>query len=241
MMAESMQREKLNGFEGSVAGLPLTDVIQLKGHNRFSGSISVEYRENQGMIFFRDGEIIHAEQGGRSGELALYEIIRWPGGRFTIQPKVTTTSRTIQQSIGYLLLEAHRLIDEERAGAEGDGPGDDAAVAMVRRRMSPIAERILKIVGVAYAVLVKNDGTPVEDDSFEAEALAGKGVALAVVGNRLGELFGLGEAKSAAVQSKGSQLLLFEAKHHYISIAVKGESNLAQVEGDIRTTFAARK
>lgn len=238
MMADAQQREKLNGFEGSVAGLPLTDVIQLKGQNRFSGCISVEYRERQGMIFLRDGEIIHAEQGGQVGEQALYEIIRWPGGRFTIQPKVTTTSRTIRQGIPYLLLEAHRLMDEWRAGL---GPSDEAAVATVQRRMSAIAERLLQIAGVAYAVLLKKDGKPVEDDSFEAEALAGKGLALAALGNRLGALFGLDEVRSAAVHARSSQLLLFEAKNHYISIAVRGESPLAQVETEIRTTFAARK
>lgn len=241
MTAETAQREKINGFEGSVAGLPLTDVIQLKGQNRFSGCICVEYRERQGMIFFRDGEIIHAEQDGRSGELALYEIIRWPGGRFSIQPKVTTTSRTIQQSISYLLLEAHRLMDEEQAGLLPPTGSGEAAVATVRRRMSPIAERLLQIAGVSYAVLLKRDGTMVEDESFEAEALAGRGVALAGIGNRLGSLFGLGETRSAAVHGKGSQLLLFEAKNHYISIAVKAESPLAQVEADIRAAFAARK
>lgn len=238
MMAESPQREKLNGFEGSVAGLPLADVIQLKGHNRFFGCISVEYHERQGMIFFRDGEIIHAEQGGKVGEQALYEIICWPGGRFVIQPKVTTTSRTIRQSIGYLLLEAHRLMDEGEAGLL---PSDEAAVTTVKRRMSPIAERLLQIAGVAYAVLLKKDGAPVEDDSFEAEALAEKGAALAGIGNRLGELFGLGESRSATVHARSSQLLLFEAKNHYISIAVKGGSPLSQVESDIRGAFAARK
>ncbi|RNC71358.1 MAG: DUF4388 domain-containing protein [Desulfuromonadales bacterium] len=237
MMAELPQREKVYGFEGSVAGLPLTDVIQLKGHNRFSGCIVVEYQQRQGMIFFRDGEIIHAEQGGLTGDLALFEIIRWPGGRFSIQSKVTTTSRTIQLSISYLLLEAHRLMDEANAGM---GPTDEGEVT-VKRRMSAIAERLLQIAGVSYAVLLKRDGSPMEDDSFEAEALAAKGVSVAGIGGRLGELFGLGAVKSAALQARTNQLLVFEARNHYISIAVRGESSLAQVESDIRAAFAAKK
>lgn len=47
--------------------------------------------------------------------------------------------------------------------------------------------------------------------------------------------------KSAAVQAKGEQQLLFEAKNHYISIAVNKETSLAQVESDIRATFGSRK
>ncbi len=239
MMPDRPQQTSIAGFEGSVAGLSLTDVIQLKGHNRFSGSISVEYNQRQGMIFFRDGEIIHAEQGGMVGEQALFEIIRWPGGRFAIQPKVTTTSRSIQQSISYLLLEAHRLMDEEKAGL---GPArSDGNAASGKRGKSAIAERLLQIPGVAIAVLLKKDGTPVEDDSIEATVLAGTGRDLSLLGNRLGDLLGLGGVKSAAVQAKTDQLLLFEAKNHYISIGVRGENSLAQVESDIRVTFGARK
>ncbi|MRR07871.1 MAG: DUF4388 domain-containing protein [Deltaproteobacteria bacterium] len=237
MVADSPQREKQDGFEGSVAGLPLTDVIQLKGHNRFTGAIFVEFRQRQGMIFFRDGDIIHAEQGGTVGEQALYEILRWPGGRFAIQPKVTTTGRSIQQSISYLLLEAHRLMDEENAGLR---PTGDAA-GTARRRMSVIAERLLQIAGVEYAVLLKGDGSPVEDESSEAKILADKGRELSRLGNRLGDLLGLGGVKSAAVQAKAGQQLLFESKNHYISISVGKESSLSQVEADIRATFGSRK
>lgn len=237
MMAKASQPENHSGFEGSIAGLSLTDVIQLKGHNRFTGAISVAYRQRQGMIFFRDGEIIHAEQEGVVGEQALYEILRWPGGRFAVQPKVTTTGRSIQQSIAYLLLEAHRIIDEENAGLRPKGEGAGAA----QRRMSVIAERLLQIAGVGYAVLFKKDGTPVDDEGAEAKALAEKGSELSRLGNRLGDLLGLGGVKSAAVQAKGEQQLLFEAKNHYISIAVNKETSLAQVESDIRATFGSRK
>lgn len=241
-MAETLQKEQVSGFEGSVAGLPLTDVIQLKGQNRFSGCIAVEYLQKQGMVFFRDGEIIHAEQGKKTGELAFYEIIRWPGGRFNIQPKVTTTSRTIQQSVTYLLLEAHRLMDEEQAGIRPEeGEGESEEGVGTKRKAGNIADRLLQIAGVAYAVLMRKDGSPVEDSGFEAEALAGKGGRLAGIGNRLGELFGVGEVKSAAMHARTNQILLFEAKNHYVSIAVRGENQLAQVEADIRTTFAPKK
>lgn len=237
MMLDKTVHHTVDGFEGSVAGLPLTDVIQLKGHNRFTGAIFVEYRQRQGMIFFRDGEIIHAERGGAVGESALYEIIRWPGGRFAIQPKVSTTGRSISQCIGYLLLEAHRLMDEENAGVR---PAVEA-IGAAPRRMSVIAERLLQIAGVDYAVLLRKEGTPVDDESTEADALARRGKDLSCLGNRLGDLLGLGGVKSAAVHSSAGKHLLFESKNHYISLAVGKESSLAQVESDIRATFGSRK
>ncbi|HSR36943.1 MAG TPA: DUF4388 domain-containing protein, partial [Desulfurivibrionaceae bacterium] len=76
--------DNISGFQGEIAGLSLADVIQLKGHNKYSGCITVEYRSKQGAIYFVDGDIIHAEQGGHSGEDAIYEILKWPGGTFNL-------------------------------------------------------------------------------------------------------------------------------------------------------------
>jgi len=81
------------GFVGAVSGMSLADIIQVKGGNCYSGCLTVEHKNNSGAIFFRDGEIVHAEQGGLQGEEAFYHILMWEGGRFQSKPKVATTSR----------------------------------------------------------------------------------------------------------------------------------------------------
>ena len=236
MAQETPQKSPTIGFAGSVDGLHLADVLQLKGHNRFSGCITVEYGTEQGMIFFRDGEIIHAEQGKATGVTAFNAIICWPGGKFAIQPKVTTTSRTITESLNYLLLEAHRLMDEAQAGIRQPEPEQDS-----KRSLPGIAERALAVPGVTYAVVTDNSGVPQQDDSFEAESLARQGVTLARIGNGLGGLFGVGAAKSAAWQGRNYQLLMFEARNNYLCVAVQGSSQLGQVETDLRAALTARK
>ncbi len=243
MTAEAIQKTGPSGFEGAVAGFTLPDVIQLKGLNRFSGSLAVEYGSQEGVIFFRDGEIIHAEQGGKAGEAAFYEILRWPGGKFHFQPKVTTTSSTIKQRIQYLLLEAHRLMDEQLASRPGSpAPSPEPTAAQKGERpMSDIAARLMAIPGIAHAVLLSKDGAPVGDGSFEAEVLAAQGVYLGLTGNQLGRLFGLGDARSAAVRGNNHHLLMFEAKHHYLSVAVNSDCQLGVVEAEIRTALAPKK
>ena len=67
-----------------------------------------------GMIFLREGEVVHAEQGVLSGEEAFYAIMGWVGGTFRSEPKVATTNRTINQVLGFLLLEAFRRMDESK-------------------------------------------------------------------------------------------------------------------------------
>jgi predicted regulator of Ras-like GTPase activity (Roadblock/LC7/MglB family) len=231
--------QNVSGFKGAVVGLSLTDVIQLKGHNKYTGAISVEYGESQGVIYFVDGEIIHAEQGAESGEQAIYEIIKWPGGTFNMHPEMTSNVCTIHYRTDFLLLEALRRMDEENAGAsvnKSDGP----AVAP-RRTMSKIAARLQEINNITYAVLLDKQGTPVQDTSIEAIALASKGIFLAKTGNQLGDLMGLGEIKAVAVHTMNYNLLMYDSKQHYLSIAVKPDCNLDSVENEIKAAFAQGK
>lgn len=231
--------ENITGFKGAVAGLSLTDVIQLKGHNRYTGAITVEYGENVGVIYFVDGEIIHAEQGIDSGEQAIYKIIKWPGGTFNIHPEMTSNLCTIHYRTDFLLLEALRRMDEENAGATLDNTAVPSANP--RRTMSKIAARLQEISNITYAVLLDKQGAPVQDVSIEAVALAAKGVFLAKTGNQLGDLMGLGETKAAAVHTSHFHLLMYDSKQHYLSIAVKPDCNLDSVEGEIKAALMPGK
>ncbi len=229
----------ISGFQGAVAGLSLTDVIQLKGHNKYTGCITVEYDELTGAIYFADGEIIHAELGVEVGEDAIYRIIKWPGGTFNIHPEMTSTVCTIHYRTDFLLLEALRRMDEENAGV----PRQMSSTANVspRRTMSKVAARLMEIGGITYAVLLDKQGHPLQDSSIEAAALAAKGFFLAKSGNQLGELLGLGEIKAAAVRTRNFDLLMYDSKQHYLSIAVDPASNLDNVESEIRSALIPAK
>ena len=232
--------ENISGFQGAVAGLSLTDVIQLKGHNKYTGGITVSYGDSEGVIYFVDGEIIHAEQGALTGEQAIYQIITWPGGNFNIHPEMTSNVCTIHYRTDFLLLEALRRLDEERAGAPDSSDGKGPAVTP-RRTMSKVAARLQEISGVTYAVLLDKEGTPLQDSSIEAISLASKGLFLAQTGNQLGELMGLGDIKASAVHTTNFHLLMYDSKHHYLSIAVNPDSNLDSVEGEIKAALIPGK
>ena len=231
--------DTISGFQGAVAGLSLTDVIQLKGHNRYTGCITVEYGEQKGAIYFVDGEIIHAELGEETGEEAIYRIIKWPGGMFDIHPEMTSNVCTIHYRTDYLLLEALRRMDEEIAGTYESGGAGPAVTP--RRTMSKLAARLQDIEAVTYAVLLDKEGSPLQDNSIEAVALAAKGFFLATTGNSFGDLMGLGEIKATAVQTKNYHLLMYDSKQHYLSVAVKPESNLESIEREIKAVLIPGK
>lgn len=221
---------------GEIVGLGLSDVIQINHHNRFSGCIAVESTAGNGLLFFRDGEIIHAEQGTRTGEAAFCDILEWPPGRFRLQPNVTTTRSTIQKTAQHLLLDATRVIDERRAGRTPPAVPIREAPAVQRQpmRSSDVLERLRRIPGVHYAALHGKDGGQVGDDSYDAEVLGGQAIFLSMIGNQLGSIFQSGAILSAAVHGASRHLLLFATKNHFLSVVVKGDAQPGPVEAEIR-------
>ena len=228
---------------GEIVGLGLSDVVQINQHNRFSGCIAVDSAAGSGLIFFRDGEIIHAEQGGRSGEEAFYDILQWPPGRFRLQPNVTTTRSTIQKGSQHLLLDAARVLDERRAGRPNPTPPPPQQAAAAPRppmRSTEVLERLRRIPGVAYAALHGKDGSQVGDDSYEAEVLGGQAMFLSMMGSQLGQIFQAGQILSAAVHGASKHLLVFATKSHYLSVLVNGDTQPGPVEAEIRRVLAGR-
>lgn len=227
--------------EGEIVGLGLPDVIQIHNHNRFSGCIAIESSAGNGNLFFRDGEIIHAEQGDRIGEQAFYDILEWPPGKFRLQPNVTTTRNTIQKAAQHLLLDAHRVLDERRAGRPPPEEREEEAQPAARQpmRSSEVLEKLREIPGVHFAALHGKDGASVGDESYEAEVLGGQAVFLSMIGTQLGNIFQAGAILSAAVHGATKHLLVFATKSHFLSVVVNGDTQPGPVEAEVRKVLSA--
>ena len=99
-------------FQGSLRELPLPDIIQLVAVSGKTGAFLIEDGEGDGRIYLRDGQIVHAETGGLSGEEAIYELATWTKGDFKFDTSAATNSATIDKSNTNLLMEAARRQDE---------------------------------------------------------------------------------------------------------------------------------
>ena len=186
-----------------------------------------------GRIFFREGKIIHAEQGGKLGEEAFYDIMEWRSGHFSLERNVSTTSHTIQKNTQFILMEAHRLMDERRAGRATPPPVPTAAPPALPKPGSALVDRVKGAAGVTYAVLLGKDGTCVDDGSFAGTALAGRAAYLAMMGSRLGASLGAGDTRSLALHGKAQHLLLLASKSHYLGVLAEGSAELGAIEADV--------
>lgn len=99
-------------FQGSLAELPLPDILQLVAVSGKTGSFTIANDRESGQIFLSDGQIVHARLGALEGEEAVYELAIWPEGEFQFTPDAVTVPTTINKSNTSLLMEAARRIDE---------------------------------------------------------------------------------------------------------------------------------
>jgi hypothetical protein len=73
----------------------------------------------EGVIVFKNGEIVDAKTGSKRGEEALFEILSWKDGVFETKKYTEEPERTINAPVDLLLLNFARLRDE--AMEEKDG------------------------------------------------------------------------------------------------------------------------
>jgi predicted regulator of Ras-like GTPase activity (Roadblock/LC7/MglB family) len=235
---EAREYDAAAGFEGEVAGLGLSDVLQLNAQNRFSGCVRIRNQGRVGLIFFRDGEIAHAEMGDRVGEEAFHAVLAWPSGRFSVEPNVVAAHRTIQKSCEHLLLDAHRKLDERRAPA----PAPATAPPPGTSRSSTGAVQLVRAIpGVIDAVVLTRDGKRVADDGYGTEALAGQATYLAMLGAEIGALLQAGDLRFASMECTRKQLLLFSPRTLVLGIFAQPESDVGAIDAAVRSALSTAR
>jgi len=220
-----------DGFEGEVAGLGLSDLLQLNAQSRFSGCFRIRNQESLGVIFFSDGDVVHAEMDGRVGEEAFRAILLFPAGRFRVEPNVVTARRTIQKSCEHLLLDAHRHFDEGRARAA-------APPAAPRARAPNPLQAVRAAPGVIEAVVLTKDGKRTGDDGYAGEVLAGQSTFLAMVGAEICTLLQAGDLRFASVEGRHQHLVLFATRTHYLGVFARPEQEVGAVDAAVRSALS---
>jgi uncharacterized protein DUF4388 len=235
------ERSAVAGFHGATGNVPLVDLLQVWSMNRFSGLVVVDHGGRAGHLYFVEGEIVHAEAGDASGEQAVGLILAWPGGAFEPIPNTTTLKRTISKRLSHLLLDAHRVIDERRREPE---PAMTPPPALTPPPLHPAGERagptaldrVRTVPGVTRLVRFGRDGRPPQGEGAAGEALAAKGLYLAINhAGAIGAAFGLRDLVLASVQGDRESFLIVHGGGNYLAVAVGPGVAMEPVAAEVRS------
>ena len=89
----------------TMPGISITDVIQLKNLAEATTTLRVDKSNQQGLIHFKDGEVIHAACDNQEGEDAFYKVLAFDKGIITTIPLQETIETTISRPCMTLIRE----------------------------------------------------------------------------------------------------------------------------------------
>ena len=102
------------GFSGAISVQTLPDIVQLYVLSSATGRLSIKHQSDEGQIWFDHGAIHHAVTRHARGDEAVYEVMSWSGGEFSMGGGMRTAERSVTSNWQALLMESCRRVDETR-------------------------------------------------------------------------------------------------------------------------------
>ncbi len=143
-------------LQGSLEDMTVADLIQHNCLDRKTARLMVENNGQQATLFFKEGAVTDAILGGLNGEEAVYKLLTWQNGFFTLETGYESPSITIERNWSSLLMEGARLLDERNHETNGVSPIDELAPAFQPTEKEP-HERLKEILNSLAA-----EGTDLE-------------------------------------------------------------------------------
>ena len=109
---------------GHVQNVSLVSFLQLLEMERKTCTLNVSCEDRDGILVVQRGALVAAQTGHRVGQAAAIEIIAWPFANITISRHRAVRSERIQAPLGFILMEAMRVQDENARRAPGNGAPD---------------------------------------------------------------------------------------------------------------------
>ncbi len=104
-------------MKGNLRDIGLADLIQQNCLDHKTAKLTVKNNQMLAEIYFKDGQVVHAQMNNQVGEPVIYPLLTWQEGEFELQTGKEAPTTTVNRSWSAILIEGARLIDEKRAEA----------------------------------------------------------------------------------------------------------------------------
>ncbi len=103
-----------SGLSGQLSMMALAELVQTLHNSQKTGLLCVSNADDEGEIYFVDGNVRHASIGGKTGEDAFYQLVTWAEGNFAFETGVRELEQDVFRATMGLLMEGMRRQDELR-------------------------------------------------------------------------------------------------------------------------------
>jgi CheY-like chemotaxis protein len=242
--------EKRGGFVGQVVDLQLVDIIQMGCLGRFTMSLSVAKGTEEGLIYFKNGEIAHAEIGDLEGKEALFTMLGWHEGRFNSQMGISPPKETITDRWEHLLLEGTKRLDDAVASEarestvllqEVERAFEDLDKEASRKELLGSLLRILSsIEGFQKGVWIDVQGNVTIGDQSFTETETSIPMLMFSIASRLGKDLGNAQPLRVTLGHKNNQTAIMRYDHLFLMIFLQGKTTADEFFSAVRTGLERR-
>jgi len=104
-------------LRGSISQMNVIDLVQSLEMGRKSCALTLTNKAETCALYFKEGQVTHAQYGALLGDQAVFQVLRWTDGSFQIDFEGKTTKQTTTLNTQGLLMEGLRLLDEAQRDA----------------------------------------------------------------------------------------------------------------------------
>jgi YesN/AraC family two-component response regulator len=105
--------ETRKAFSGDLSDLSIVELVQMLNLNKKSGILTIKGKA-EGEIYIRDGHLFGARTEKNTGEQAFYDLVVLTEGTFNFEISEQELDRNINNSTMNVIMEACRIMDENR-------------------------------------------------------------------------------------------------------------------------------
>lgn len=100
-------------MEGDIKYWGLPNIVQFICLGRHKAGLQIRRQQEEGTIYFANGEVVHATVGPLQGEEAVIQMLGWTDGTFCINNELTAPDRTVGVNWNYLVLKGLKQFEQD--------------------------------------------------------------------------------------------------------------------------------
>jgi len=230
--------------KGYIHGITLPAFLQLVEMERKTCTLSIGSHGKKGFLYFQEGVLIDADNGVDKHEQAALDIVCWNDPAIEIDSFCRQKDRNITSSLGFILLEGYRLLDEqqrtpgaqntvkvqmrETQGAERGEQQPASGTTSKEKNMATTREilsELSKLENIEAVCLVARDG-------FLLDSIARSGIDREMIGAIASSGFGASDSMGRQLD-KGTMLIsMIEFEKGPVLLAPIGEDAFLVIVAD---------
>jgi hypothetical protein len=234
-------------MQGNLQDMTVAELIQHNCQDHKTAKLVIEQNNQQATLFFNEGAVQHATLGELTGEEAVYEILAWQEGQFTLETGLEPPAVTISRSWSSLLLEGARRLDEALELSTDDSLSLNQEKKLMAKKSEQLANALadilrdssdidgIAVVGVDGLVYSAN----VPQRALEEEMVGATSAAVLGLSKRSANQLKRGNFKQTLIQGDDGNIIVTSINDETLLVGLTPSSvNLGMAFAEMRTMAA---